>query len=111
MSSEMYSPREIALAAGVALEDVEQAVAALGVGRRSYVSHGEAVRIGRMLACRHVPAAPVAPWRLFAMFSDAFASSGPNPVPLALSSTLHVGVMLIAVFVATFNLAPRAATL
>jgi protein TonB len=64
-----------------------------------------------MLARRQTAATPAAPRRLFALFSDASAGSGPNPVPLAVSSTLHVGLMLIAVFIATFNLAPRAATI
>src|SRR6266567_4564253 len=109
MNTDVYSPREIALAAGV---PEEQVVAALGGSVRTYVLHSEAVRVGRLLARRQVfPAVPPATHRLFALFSDAPGTSRPNPVPLAVSSTLHVGAMLIAVFIATFNLAPRAATL
>src|SRR6266567_456875 len=109
MNTDVYSPREIALAAGV---PEEQVVAALGGSVRTYVLHSEAVRVGRLLARRQVfPAVPAASHRLFALFSDAHGTSRPNPVPLALSSTLHVGAMLIGVFIATFNLAPRAATL
>jgi protein TonB len=110
MNIDVYSPREIALAAGVA---EGQVVAALGGSRRTYVLHGEAVRVGRLLARRAVflPAAPTTPTPLFAMFLDAPGTPRANPVPLAVSSTLHVVVMLIAVFIATFNLAPRAASL
>jgi TonB family protein len=32
-------------------------------------------------------------------------------VPIALTSTLHLGLIAVAVFIATFNLAPRAATI
>ena len=107
MNTDVYSPREIALATGVSEEHV---IAALGGPARAYVPHGEAVRVGRLLVRQHV-SAPSAPRRLFARFSEPADSSRPNAVPLAVSSTLHVGLMLIAVFVATFNLAPRAATL
>jgi periplasmic protein TonB len=109
MNINVYSPREIALAAGVS---EEQVVTALGGAHRNYVLHDEAVRVGRMLVLSPVfsQAAPSAPDRLFAMFSDA-GQPRPNPVPLAVSSTLHVGLMTIAVFIATFNLAPRAASL
>jgi protein TonB len=110
MNIDVYSPREIALAAGVS---EEQVVTALGGARATYVLHGEAVRVGRMLVQRGVfpPAASATPDPLFAMFLDAPGTTRANPVPLALSSTLHVIVMLIAVFVATFNLAPRAASI
>ena len=70
MNIDVYSPREIALAAGVA---EEQVVTALGGSRHTYVPHGEAVRVGRLLARRAVflPAAPATPNPLFAMFLDA----------------------------------------
>jgi periplasmic protein TonB len=107
MTIDVYSPREIARAAGV---PEEQVVAALGGNGREYVPHDEAVRIGRLLV-RHggLPtAAPPEP--LFAMFSNVTGSDTSNPVPLALSSTLHLLVMFIGVFIATFNLVPRAET-
>jgi periplasmic protein TonB len=108
MTIEVYSPREIALAAGVPEREV---VAALGRGRHRYVLHSEAVRIGRMLAARRECAiAPPGPNPLFWMFSESQAGSRTNTVPLAVSSTLHIGLMAVVVFVATFNLVPRAAT-
>jgi len=107
MNTEVYSPREIALAARVSEDEV---VAALGVSGHTYVPHSEAVRVGRLLLRRTVYV-PIAPRGLFARFSESADSPRRNPVPLAVSSTLHVGLMMITVFVATFNLAPRAASL
>src|SRR5437867_4481341 len=43
--SDAYSPREIALAAGVSVEQV-----AAIVGQRSYISYAEALSLGRALA-------------------------------------------------------------
>jgi protein TonB len=108
MNTEVYSLREIARAAGVS---EEQVVAMVGGRHRRYVLHPEAVRIGRTLGTGHFLSLPSAtPHPLFWMFSDTSAGSRANPVPLAVSSTLHVLVAII-VFVTTFNLAPRAATL
>ncbi len=103
---ELYSAREIALAAGVAEERV---VAALG-GRR-YVEHADAVRVGRQLAVTE-PAAMDA--------SDApplFSTVGRGSirreaaVPFAVSSSVHLVAAAIAAFVASMNLAPHAALL
>jgi periplasmic protein TonB len=110
-SQDLYSPREIALAAGVPAADV---VAALG-DTRGLVPHAEAVRLGRALVARAASSPPGAVWRpgsvLFAMFSGGAPSRRPAGVPLAVSSTLHVGMIAIAVLIATLNLSPRAATL
>jgi len=114
-----FTPREIALAAGVPEADV---LAALGLprGRRSnlQVSHAEAVRLGRMLAPRAANLSGPRraeqqglPKPLFSLFSDGARSRRQAGVPLAVSSTLHAGLIAVAVFVATFNLSPRAATL
>ena len=103
-----YSPLEIAQAAGVAEADV---LAVLGYGRQ-LVPHAEAVRLGRMLVqhagtgTRRPAARPL--FGLYATVTPARRSTG---VPLALSSTLHVGLIAFAVFLAAFNLAPRAASL
>jgi len=117
MQTEVYSPREIALAAGVS---EEQVIAALGGAR--YVLHHEAVRIGRLLApprpevVDSVPATVrmsiAAPQPLFVLFSDHVSGAKrPATVPLALSSTLHIGLIAAAIFIATFNLAPHAASI
>jgi TonB family protein len=45
------------------------------------------------------------------MFSEAAPVRRSTGLPLALSGTLHAGLIAMAVFVATFNLAPRAASL
>jgi TonB family protein len=115
--SDSYSPREIALAAGVPERAV---IAALG-GVRQRVPHADAVRIGRQLAAAgRTPgpaeppvfgAAPALDGPLFSLFSDAARPRRSAGVPLALSSTLHAGLIAVGVFIATFNLAPRAASL
>ena len=101
-----YSPSEIARAAGVPVADV---VVALGPARE-LIPHGEAVRLGRILVQRAGGARRGVPGSLFSTFSDTAARRSTG-VPLALSSTLHAGLIVFAVFIATFNLAPRAASL
>jgi len=118
MHNEVYSPREIALAAGV---PEEQVVAALARPDgppviEGFIRHVDAVRLGRLLAASHarqvsaeVNVRGTGP--LFALFADGGSTARPATVPLALSSTLHLGLIAVAVFIATFNLAPRAATI
>ena len=105
---DLYSAREIALAAGVP----EEHIAALMGGLPGYVRHAEAVRIGRaaVLQARRSSERPESRRGLFAIFSEAPSRIGSTRV-LALSSTVHGGVLAFCVFVATFNLAPRAASL
>jgi protein TonB len=117
-SADFYAPREIAAAAGVSEADV---LAALG-GVRRFVSHADAVRIGRQLAsaARRVarpvesPAAVGSARKsdasLFLLFSEVHSRRSAG-VPLAVSSTVHVGLIVFAVVLATFNLSPRAAVL
>jgi len=105
---ELYSPLEIAKAAGVPVADV---LIALGHAR-GLVPHDEALRIGRMLSPRVGGGArSLAPGPMFGLFSEAAPSRRPTGVPFALSSTLHASLLALAVFLATFNLSPRAATL
>ena len=107
LREERYSPREIARAAGAPERDV---LAALG-GTPDYVSHQEAVRIGRDLRTRltETPSAPPDATGLFSIFlSDR--RSHPTSLPLALSSTLHVGMFAAVVFLTTIGLTPAAAT-
>src|SRR5262249_9294588 len=103
----LYSPREIARAAGVAEQDVR---ALLGSNRDRYLGHDEAVRLGRALAARARDAAPTAPHPLFAAVNGS-ADARRRLVPLALSSSLHIGLAVVLVFVASLNIAPRAAAL
>ncbi len=119
-ANDSFTPPEIARAAGV---PETQVLAALGLPARSsgtdtrslYIGHAEAVRIGRMLAQRTASTsrrvAMRAPAPLFSLFADLTPSRRPTGVPLALSSTLHAGLVALVVFITTFNLAPRAATL
>jgi periplasmic protein TonB len=118
MQTEVYSPREIALAAGVSEEYV---IAALGRPDGpptvdGFIRHADAVRLGRFLAAGHSgrASADIALKEtrpLFAQFADGASTARPATVPLALSSTLHLGLIAVAVFIATFNLAPRAASI
>ena len=106
-SLEVYSPREIAQAAGVLKEQV---IAALG-GVDRPVPHEDAVRIGRALARhRHVAAAGPKPV-LFSIFSSSSRPAQSKGVPLALSTTIHAGIVAAAIFLATLSLTPTAATL
>src|SRR5207249_6904965 len=119
-SIEMYSPREIAQAAGVS---EEQVLAVLG-GVDRPVPHADAVRIGRALAVHmralavhmndpkdtNIVAAAPAP-ALFSVFSSRSRRTPSKGVPLAVSSTLHAGMVAAAVFFATLGLTPTAATL
>lgn len=116
-SADVYSPREIALAAGVS---EAQVVAALG-GAARFVGHAEAVRIGRGVLAeaerRQAQDAPnvsrgaLAAPNLFSIFTAAPSERPARGIPLALSSTLHAGIVAAAIFIATFGLTPAAETL
>ena len=116
--NEAYSPREIAQAAGVPLEQV---VAALGCTEQDgvFTTHAEAVRIGRALIASDDSRAaqPFAyasarePKALFSVVESGRTSRRSKGVPLAVSGTLHAGIIAAAVLVTTFGLAPTATTL
>jgi periplasmic protein TonB len=118
LAGQCYSPREIAQAAGVS---EEQVLTALGVdvrlgGPPSYVTHEDAVAIGRALHQLHHPqAAPETTdtlprgTRLFSIFVSGRESRATG-MPLALSSTLHAGLFVAVVFLTTVGLTPAAAT-
>jgi periplasmic protein TonB len=113
--SEVYSTREIALAAGVPHERV---VAAIG---RSdlFLGHDEAVRLGRSLvggdatlrsnfSTAHPSAAPPT---LFSSVTEVPVPGHSKGVSLAVSSTVHAGVIAGAIFLATFGMNPKASAL
>jgi TonB family protein len=104
----LYSPREIAQAAGVAEREV---LAMLDGTRHGHVPHDEAVRLGRLLvaAARSTSSTPP-PAAMFAAVTGRDTSRRPF-VPLALSSSLHAGLAVALVFIAGLNMAPRAAAL
>ena len=93
----MYSIPEIARAAGVP----EARVRAALDRRTRFLSHAEAVTLGRQL---------VADPALFSMF-EAPLGRHPTGVPLAVSSTLHAGFVAMVVFVFSLSPAPVATTL
>lgn len=105
--SDVYSPREIALAAGV---PVDRVVAL--VGGSSHIPYREALRIGRRLAglAEMTPLAGV-DRPLFSIFSPAPRQWLSNRVSLALSGSLHVGLIAGAVFLTIFATTPAATTL
>src|SRR5262249_8396461 len=117
--ADLYSPREIALAAGVSEAAVRDVLGAA----RDFVTFDEAVGIGRLLAARSGAAAPHPVIADQQPGAADLASPGGDQrlvilegipqarsVPLLLSSTLHISVIAI-LMLATFNLAPRAAAL
>ncbi len=107
-ANDWYSPRDIAQAAGVPEVDV---LAALGHSHEG-VPHADAVRLGRMLVQRAGRASSRGGrGSLFTIFSDTTPARRPAGLPFALSSTLHAGLIAVAVLMAAFNLSPRAASL
>jgi len=108
--ADLYSPREIALAAGVSAADV---LALVGPDRE-FVPHDEAVAVGRRLAGRQSAGHPHSEGREAQIALSL--SKGPigipqsRALPLTLSSTLHIVVTAVAL-ATTFDLSPRAATL
>jgi periplasmic protein TonB len=110
--SDVYSAREIALAAGVSEGDVRAALTAIGSGD-GYAGRADAVRIGRALAARTPSRAGIGPSSgLFTIFSATAAASRRNGVPgvpLAVSSTLHGCLLAAVIFFTTFGLTPHAA--
>lgn len=114
-AGELYSTREVALAAGV---PEAQVIAYLYGGRAPlnprtrprYLSHVDAVRVGAALVLRQGTglARPASP--LFSIFNVATHDLGSRRV-FALSSTVHATLLAVVVFLATFDLVPRAATL
>jgi hypothetical protein len=103
----LYSPHEIARAAGVADHEL---TTILGAEPPRYFPHDEAVRLGRLLVARARTAASTAPGALFASVNDD-GRSRRRFVPLALSSSLHIALAVVFVVVAGLNIAPRAAVL
>ncbi len=101
---DVYSPREIALAAGVSELQVLEALGKQAGDPPQYLLHDDAVRIGRTLA--KVGRTP---------FSAALPfSKGMKPLfaeRLAWSGTIHGAFVATFLVIATSNLAPRAATI
>jgi len=119
--TDVYSPREVALAAGVSEDQVLAylyggqvslqyggPVASSGSRdvRRRFLTHDEAVRVGAAVATR-VSAGPPA---LFRVYAGAAQDLRSRPV-FALSSTVHATLVAMLAFVVAFDLAPHAATL
>lgn len=93
---DVYSAREIALAAGVPEARVR---AALGAQAALFVRHADAVRLGCALAKRARADA------LFSLYSGTEGTLESTHV-FAASSTLHAGMVAALVLLATFNAAP-----
>jgi TonB family protein len=111
--TDVYSPREIARAAGVAEERVR---ASLGTGN-GFVPYADALRLAREL--RASPAGHAAPGArssgprppLFSLFGPTARRTRPASVQLAVSGTLHAGFLALAVFITGLGLTPTAKTL
>ena len=107
---DLYSAREIALAAGVAEGEVRAALEAAGF-RDGFAQHRAAVQIGRTLRARAHDAAQLkTPPGLFSLFSRVAAPQTPRGMPLAVSGTLHAGFVAAAVFIAALGTSSTAAT-
>jgi TonB family protein len=99
--SELYSPREIARAAGVPLA---RAAAALG-SRHRLVPHAAAVEVARALRQSAVEESASRAEALFSVYDLASASRPGRSVPLAVSSTLHALGVSTALFLTTIGVA------
>jgi periplasmic protein TonB len=123
-SAELYSPSEIARAAGVPVGDVLGALRARGYDARTrFVPHADAVRIGRALVrlaaggdgsdglvLRPEAAAAAPAAALFSVFSRK-ATPLQSPRAFALSSTLHAAFIAVIIAIATVNIAPEVVAL
>jgi len=103
---DLYSPREIARAAGVPEAAVRQAL----TDGRDLVTFDEAVRVGRMLVQRTPRPDAGLSSPAIRLPQSLVRIPQSRGLPLVVSSTLHIAV-IAALLVATFNLAPRAASL
>jgi periplasmic protein TonB len=111
--TDVYSPREIARAAGV---DEERVRAILGTAD-GFVPYSDALRLARDLRAAAAGGAEgsvtfvVARPALFSLFGPAGRRARPTSVPLAVSGTVHAGFVALAVFVTSLGLTPTARTL
>jgi len=105
-STDVYSPDEIALAAGVPPDVASAAMGSTDV----LVPFSRAVALGRLLV-RQAGEPGLGRSPLFAVFSVNRSPARSRSVPLVVSSTLHLGALAVAVFTATVGLTPSAATI
>ena len=107
--TEVYSPREIARAAGVPEERVR---AALGSphGLVGFVPYADALRLARDLRSDPIGSPPLTSAGLFSIFGPTGRKPRAQSVPLAVSGTLHAGVVALVVLVTSLGLAPTAKT-
>jgi TonB family protein len=109
-AGDLYSAREIALAAGVAEADARAALITAGFPD-AHVQRSTAVQIGRALVARaRESAVPTTPPLLFSLFSRAAGPTRPTGMPLAVSGTVHAGVIAGAVLLAALGTTSTAAT-
>jgi TonB family protein len=113
-TSQAYSPREIAQAAGLATEDVLGALRSLGLSEASssqqlFLPHDRALLVARaaLRARRTQPAGPPTP--LFSIVSQQ-AGARPATLPLALSGSIHGLALVMAIWVTTLGLRSSAQT-
>ena len=124
-SAELYSPSEIARAAGVPVGEVLSALRARGYDARTrFVPHADAVRIGRAVVqstadddglmlrpgAATTPPAAGAGTPLFSVFSRG-ATPLRSPRAFAVSSTLHAAIIAAIIAVATINVGPEVVAL
>jgi protein TonB len=117
-STEAYTPREIAQAVGVSVDQVRAALRG-SPHAAGFVPHAEAVRLGRALRIREAERVAAltssgvtgAPNALFSIFDARPASRRNTGLPLAVSSTIHAGIVAFLVVITTFGLAPTATPL
>ena len=105
-SVDLYSPYEIARAAGVSVKEVDRL---MPPALHPYVSFEEAIRIGRALA---YGARTPEPARTTMFHAVVTTESHRHPLAgLALSSSVHAGIVALVAFLASLNFAPQVTAL
>jgi TonB family protein len=107
---EAYAPHEIARAAGVPLEQVIEALGSAG----GFLPLDQAVRLGRSLRAGQMSVGDLAGAPASSGLFSIFAAKTRFPrwrMPLAVSSTLHAGVLAATVVITTLGLTSSARTL
>jgi protein TonB len=102
-AEEVFTPREVARAAGVAEAEVHALVASGAIrtcGRGAFISHDEAVRAGRALVSKRAAEA-TAP---AAMFTVGSATGSTARTPFAASGMAHVAIVTTIVAATTLGL-------
>jgi protein TonB len=113
---EVFTPREIARAAGVSVPEVQALIDAGTIptvptgSRRPLVAHAEALRAGRLLAAGLLAAARPDARNRGTLFQSGAGTAHAARTPFAISGAAHAGLIAALVVTTTFGLGSTAGT-